>query len=568
MRRLSINRRLILLLAIVLAVFAGMCLAQVWFLRDTIVAERLAKARDTVDGAEHVLAFWENEAKAGRMTLAAARAAAFAELNRFRWGTNDYISVYGAGDDSGVTYVHGNPAYHGVNRWNYRDESGRLLIQDLVRTARAGGGRFEFLAAKAKGEPQTTKLAWIGMWGSGGTALAVLSGVWMDDLNAELVRSAKMPLAIGALGILLAAGAVTLVGRSITHPLSDIAAAMARLGAGDLSGTVPHGDQPNEIGSIARSLVAFRTALAEQERSRAEREARMADEARHAALASVEREFTASVSAALDRLREGCGALRADSEAMHAAAVRAQSECGSVGSSAGKTSAHVSSVAAVSGQMLATVHGIARRASDSAAAAVHAAGRASESAASVDALAAAGGRIGEVARLIEEIAGKTNLLALNATIEAARAGDAGRGFAVVASEVKSLAAQTARATEEIRTKTTEIGTAAASAAAVSRGIEADMGGLRDVAAEIAAAIAQQEAAAAEVARAAAAAAQATESVSDSAATLTAAAAEAERSSENVARTAASLMDGTSALDGAVRQFLAAVRDQEPDAITA
>jgi methyl-accepting chemotaxis protein len=122
-------------------------------------------------------------------------------------------------------------------------------------------------------------------------------------------------------------------------------------------------------------------------------------------------------------------------------------------------------------------------------------------------------RIGDVVRLIGDIAGQTNLLALNATIEAARAGDAGKGFAVVASEVKQLAGQTARATEEIGAQITAIQTATQRAVTTIRGIAEVVGQVDEIATAIAAAVEEQGAATQEIARNVTDAAQGTNDVS-------------------------------------------------------
>jgi methyl-accepting chemotaxis protein len=115
-------------------------------------------------------------------------------------------------------------------------------------------------------------------------------------------------------------------------------------------------------------------------------------------------------------------------------------------------------------------------------------------------LSGAVGKIGDVVRLITAIAEQTNLLALNATIEAARAGEAGRGFAVVASEVKSLATQTARATEEIDRQIGAVQSATRAAVDAIRGFETTIGSVDEAVTAISAAVAQQSAATGEIAR--------------------------------------------------------------------
>jgi methyl-accepting chemotaxis protein len=118
--------------------------------------------------------------------------------------------------------------------------------------------------------------------------------------------------------------------------------------------------------------------------------------------------------------------------------------------------------------------------------------------ASVAGLAAAAQKVGDVVKLIQDIAAQTNLLALNATIEAARAGDAGKGFAVVAGEVKSLANQTARATEDIRSQIAAIQGESAAALTAIKGISATVHGVEEIAGSIAASVDQQGAAIQEI----------------------------------------------------------------------
>ena len=149
----------------------------------------------------------------------------------------------------------------------------------------------------------------------------------------------------------------------------------------------------------------------------------------------------------------------------------------------------VESVASASEELSASINDISQQAAHAAGIASRAVSQARETDGTVQGLAQSAGRIGEVVGLINTIAAQTNLLALNATIEAARAGEAGRGFAVVASEVKSLASQTAKATEEISEQIADIQKVAGEAIDAIKGIGSIIGEVNEVATAIAAAVA-------------------------------------------------------------------------------
>ncbi len=177
----------------------------------------------------------------------------------------------------------------------------------------------------------------------------------------------------------------------------------------------------------------------------------------------------------------------------------------------------------------------------------------------VAALSQAAGRIGDVVKLITAIAEQTNLLALNATIEAARAGVAGKGFAVVAQEVKALAAQTAKATDEIGTQISAMQGATQDSVAAIRAIGGTITRVSEIAAAIATAVEEQGAATQEIARNVQEAARGSAKVAENIVSVSRDATETGAASVQVLGSARALASESSQLKLEVEKFLATVR---------
>lgn len=182
-----------------------------------------------------------------------------------------------------------------------------------------------------------------------------------------------------------------------------------------------------------------------------------------------------------------------------AAAGQMESSAQTLTVTAQETNQQSSAVAAATEELSSSVSEISRQLADAVTAVQQAVHEAEKSEEIVTNLVAIAGKVGQVTEMIADIAGQTNLLALNATIEAARAGEAGKGFAVVASEVKTLATETAKATEEISTQIKAIQESSKSTADAIREIVQSIGNIRHVNASIASAVEEQSAATKEVA---------------------------------------------------------------------
>jgi len=563
MRHLTVYQRLAMIIAVLSIAFFAVSVVQILVLRNAVLDERRTTVRDLVDAATRILAHYDAEAKAGRLEPARARQMAFTSIGAIRWGEySDYLGVYGASDaEAGVTYVHANPKYINVNRWDYKDSRGNLLIREIVQAARAGGGFVEYMVPRSAGGAELQKLSYVGLFGTGNERLAIQAGAYVDDIDA-VVFQRTLWAAIGGLAGLLIAGLVAFwLGRGLVVPLTETCASMDRLIKGDLGFDVPFSDRKNEIGRIARSLQIFKDHLVEANRQRAEQEeakARAVAE-RRAVLSQIADDFERSVGGVIQGTTSAAGELQHSASSMSTIAEGTKDQSTKVAAAAEQAATNVQTVAASAEELSSSIKEIARQVTQSSSIAQSAVQQAAHTEAMVERLAEASQKIGEVMALIQNIAGQTNLLALNATIESARAGEAGKGFAVVANEVKALSAQTAKATEEITSQIAAIRDATGSAVVAIREIGTTIGHMNEITSSIAAAVEEQGAATQEIARSVQQAAQGTQGVTQNIVGVREASAQVGAASTLVLNAAGQLSTQSEQLKSETEKFLGGIR---------
>ncbi len=390
-----------------------------------------------------------------------------------------------------------------------------------------------------------------------GAAVVATASRHGSKLRASATRWILVAVGMSALlGFVVRMGLV----RVIVVPMLAMTSAMRRLADRDMDTVIPYIGRGDEIGRMAAALQVFKNNIEEADRLGAEKEAeRVAREQRSARIETLVGIFEQQVGQTVSILAAASTEMEATASSMTGNAAQTDAQAIAVAQAAEESSSGVQMVAAASSQLATSITEINRQVVSSAGLTNQAVGSVRRTDDTVRALSDAAGRIGQVVELITSIASQTNLLALNATIEAARAGDAGKGFAVVASEVKSLAQQTARATDEIAAQIAQVQQATGGAVDAIRqigGLIEEVGAITNA---IAAAVEQQGAATAEIARNVQQTAASTRIVTSNISGVSRAANDTGTAATEVLGAAGDLSRQAEALSAEVSRFIASIR---------
>jgi methyl-accepting chemotaxis protein len=390
-----------------------------------------------------------------------------------------------------------------------------------------------------------------------------------NDDNAAIEAAATqrvgtfttMLWSISGLVFLVIGGGLFGVGLGVIRPMTRMTGVMTRLAGGTVEIEIPSLNRGDEVGAMARAVQIFRES-AQQVKAMESAQAGLklkAEEDRKAAMSRVADGFEQAIGKIVEAVSTASSEIERAAGSLTKTADETQELTAAAASASDLSSANVQSAAAASEEMASSVTEIGRQVQQSETITHAAVRQAEQTNARISELSQSAGRIGEVVKMIAAVAEQTNLLALNATIEAARAGEAGRGFAVVASEVKALAAQTAKATEEIGMQITQMQSATQQSVAAIKEIGVTIGRISEISTAIAAAVQQQGAATQEITRNVQQAAQGAIQVGDSIGVVGRGAANTGTAAEQVHGFARSLASQGNHLKLEVGKFLNTIR---------
>ena len=360
--------------------------------------------------------------------------------------------------------------------------------------------------------------------------------------------------------VLVVAGFGFVVGRGVSAPILGMTSAMSKLAGGETGTEIPGAGRGDEIGSMAAAVQVFKDNMIRADQLTAEQKAEQnRREKRQQHMETAIQSFEQSVNGLLRSLSTASSELQSTATAMTSTAETTTQRAAAAASASDHASQNVQTVAGAAEELTASINEISRQVTES----TEIAGKATQDAGhtnqQMQSLASTAQKIGDVVKLINDIAGQTNLLALNATIEAARAGEAGKGFAVVASEVKSLATQTAKATDDISAQVKAIQGATADSVRAIEGITGTISRINEIATTVASAVEEQGAATKEIARNVQQASAGTTEVSSNITAVTEAAGQTSSAAAQVQSAAADLAAQGDKLRAEVDKFLADLR---------
>jgi methyl-accepting chemotaxis protein len=529
-----------------------------WMNAITVEQSRRDQLKSVIDVAYGAVERQYKDAQEGKTSVQEAQERAKAALRIMRYNKNDYIFVI---DDTAKTLVLGvRPEAEGQDGSKNVDPTGKYFSLELVKVSRdRGAGYVDYYYAKPGADLKnvSAKTSYVRRFDPWGWNIG--TGVYMDDVAAQVRSTTLIAAGIGAVFLLIIGGIASLVVRGLTQRLGALSVAMTALSAGQTDTALPQAKGNDQIDVMTKAVVVFRDNAIERNRLTATSEDEQRTRAaRQEQVEALVRTFDAKVKSMLGTVRDNLGEMTKAAGDLSTVASAASDRASAAENVSQSTSRNVQTVASAAEELTGSVSEIGSLVGRATEVITKASSLTRSTDTAIAGLAANAGKIGDVVNLIQAIAEQTNLLALNATIEAARAGESGRGFAVVASEVKALASQTAKATDEIRGQIGTMQESTKGAVDAIAAIVTTMDEVQSFTNSIAAAVEQQGSATSEISRSIQETAQGAGELTSEFAHVAQAIGNTNRTAAQLGETTTLLRRETEALDQEVGSFLRGV----------